>query len=262
MTFDALILAGSRGQADPVALHAGVADKALVEIAGRTMLSRVVDALRAAGARRIYVSYSSEAVRARAEALGTIPIKGAAGPSASTAAAFARTGAPLLVTTGDHALLRPEWVRAFLAEVPAADIVAMLAGRDVVERDAPPTKRTWLRFADGEWSGCNLFWLGTPRAEAAIRLWSEVEQDRKRPWRIVRRLGIFLMLRYLLGRLTLADALDALGRKAGVTARFVASPSGLAAIDVDKVEDLDLVRSLLSACTASPSEPSVLRAAG
>ncbi|MET0366202.1 MAG: NTP transferase domain-containing protein, partial [Sphingobium sp.] len=68
MTFNALILAGSRGDDDPVAVHAGVADKALVEIGGRTMLVRVVEALRAAGAAKIYVSYSSEAVRSHAEA--------------------------------------------------------------------------------------------------------------------------------------------------------------------------------------------------
>ncbi|MFT3967415.1 MAG: nucleotidyltransferase family protein [Sphingobium sp.] len=262
MTFDALILAGSRGGGDPVALHAGVADKALVEIGGRTMLARVVEALRAAGARRIHVSYTGEAVRCHAEAFGTIPVKGAAGPSASTAEAFALTGAPLLVTTADHALLRPEWVRAFIAALPPADVVAMLAHRDAVERDAPPTRRTWLRFADGDWSGCNLFWLGTPRADAALRLWREVERDRKQPWRIVRRLGPGLLLRYALGRLTLAQALDALGRKAGVTARFVASPSGLAAVDVDKVEDLALVTALLNPDSASSSAPSGLPAAG
>lgn len=262
MTFNALILAGSRGGDDPVAEYAGVADKALVEIGGRTMLARVVEALRAAGAADIYVSYSSEAVRSHAAAFGTIPLRGAAGPSASTAEAFARTGAPLLVTTGDHALLRPEWVTAFLAALPDADVVAMLANRAAVERDAPPTRRTWLRFADGDWSGCNLFWLGTPRAEAALRLWSQVEQDRKQPWRIVRRLGLSLLLRYALGRLTLADALDALGRKAGVTARFVPSASGLAAVDVDKVDDLALVRSILSGDSASSSSPSGPPAAG
>ena len=256
MSFAALILAGSRGGDDPVARHAGVADKALVEIGGRSMLARVTEAVRAAGAQSIHVSYTSEAVRRHAEALGTIPIQGAAGPSASTAEAFARIGAPLLVTTADHALLRPEWITAFLDGLPAADVVAMLADRAVVERDAPPTRRTWLRFADGDWSGCNLFWLATPRADSAIRLWSEVERDRKQPWRIVRRLGPMLLLRYVLGRLTLGQALDVLGRRAGVTARFVASPFGLAAVDVDKVEDLDLVRGLLTADSASSSAPS------
>ncbi|MDR6127827.1 hypothetical protein QE452_002491 [Sphingomonas sp. SORGH_AS438] len=111
-------------------------------------------------------------------------------------------------------------------------------------RWAPATRRTWLRFADGDWSGCNLFWLATPEAALAIGLWSQVEADRKRPWRIVWRLGPLLLLRYLFGRLTLAAAVRHLGRRAGVETAVVPSPFGLAAIDVDKPDDLDLVRTL------------------
>lgn len=253
MNFNALILAGSRGDVDPVATYAGVSDKALVEIDGRTMLARVMDALVMAGAVRIYVSASSDAVRAHAEALGAIALAAAPGPSASAAQAFAVAGAPLLVTTADHALLRPEWITAFLAGMPQADVVVMMARRSAIERDAPPSRRTYLRLADGEWSGCNLFWLATPAADRALRLWSQVERDRKRPWAIVRRMGLPLLVRYALGRLTLQQALDALGRKAGVKPGFVDSPSGLAAIDVDKPSDLHLVRKRLSADSAFAS---------
>lgn len=245
MSFSALILAGSRGEADPLAAHTGVRDKALIEIGGRTMLARVVDALREAGASDIFVSVSSEAVRNHAAALGTTPLTAAAGPSMSAREGLARAGAPLLLTTADHALLRPEWVRDLIDRAPSADVTALLAERSVVERDVPATQRTWLRFADGQWSGCNLFWLATPAADAALALWSAVERDRKRPWRIVRRLGPGLLVRYLLGRLTLADAVAALGRRADITARIVASRHGLAAVDVDKVSDLDLVRQLI-----------------
>lgn len=245
MTFSALVLAGSRGGIDPLADHAGVSDKAMIEIDGATMLARVVGALRAAGAGRIVVVVSSDVVRGEALALGAAAIDAAAGPSASAAAGFALLGAPLLVTTADHALLRPDWVRQFLDDVPDdADVAVLLARRDVVERAVPDTKRTWLRFADGAWSGCNMFWLATPRAAAAIDLWRRVERDRKRPWRIVGRLGPRLLWRYLTGRLTLAAGLARIGALAGVEARMVASPFGLAAVDVDKPADLDLVRRL------------------
>ena len=246
MNFNALVLAGSRGGADPLAAYAGVRDKALIEIGGQTMLARVITALTAAGAARIFVSGSSAEVRDHAAALNATPLVAASGPSASVREGLAAASAPLLVTTADHALLRPEWIAAFLARLPeGADIVAMLAEREAVERDAPPTRRTYLRFSDGDWSGCNLFWLGTPAADAGLALWSAVEADRKRPWRIVGRLGLPLLLRYALGRLSLDDALAALGRKAGISARVVESPFGLAAVDVDKPADLDLVRGLL-----------------
>ncbi|MDP1027545.1 nucleotidyltransferase family protein [Sphingomonas sp. KR1UV-12] len=244
----ALILAGSRpGAPDPLADYAGVAHKALIELDGKTLLARVTAALRRAGIDRIAVSADHPAVVVEALRLSLQVIAPAAGPSGSVAAGLSALGAPLLVTTADHALLRPEWVTRFVADVPAGtDAAVLLARRDVVEAAAPATRRTWLRFADGHWSGCNLFLLATPAAGEAIGLWSQVEADRKRPWRIVRRLGPGLLLRYLLGRLTLGAALRHLGARAGIHAAAVASPYGLAAIDVDKPADLDLVRTLVT----------------
>lgn len=241
----ALILAGSRpGAPDPVATHAGVPHKALVVLDGETLLRRVARALWTAGAEPA-VSADHPAVLAEAARLGLDAVPPASGPSGSVAAALEALGTPLLVTTADHALLRAEWVERFVADVPEdADAAVLLARRDAVEAAAPGTRRTYLRFADGEWSGCNLFLLRTPRAAAAVALWAEVEADRKRPWRIVRRLGPGLLARYLLGRLTLTDALRHLGARAGLKAAAVASPFGLAAVDVDKPEDLALVRRL------------------
>jgi GTP:adenosylcobinamide-phosphate guanylyltransferase len=242
----ALVLAGSRGGEDPVAIYAGVSDKALINLGGTTMLARVLQALRDAGVQWLAVSASNSAVIEEAERHSGQGIAAAAGPSASVGIALRELGAPLLVTTGDHALLRAEWVTDFVARVPAdADVAVLLARREAIEVAAPGSQRTYLRFADGHWSGCNLFYLATPRAEAVIRLWQAVEQDRKRPWRIVRRLGPMLLLRYLVGRLSLAEAIAHLGRRAGVVAAVVECPDGLAAVDVDKPSDLDFVRARL-----------------
>ena len=245
--FNALILAGSRGGVDPVAAYAGVSHKALIELDGQPLLARVAQALREAGATQIAVSVSDDSVRAAATALGLTVLTAASGPSHSVRDGIEALGTPLLVTTADHALLDPEWVIRFLADVPAnADVAALLARQDVIEAAAPGTKRTYLRFADGAWSGCNLFHFATPRSVAALDLWAQVEADRKRPWRIVRRLGVGTLLRYMAGRLTLVAALAHLGRLAGLNAAAVASPFGLAAVDVDKPADLDLVRDLIA----------------
>ena len=241
----ALVLAGSRGGIDPVAAYAGVDHKALVEVAGQTVLSRVVGALREAGVETVFVSTSTEAVRRHAETLGATVLPATDGPSASARAGFARAGSPLVLTTADHALLRPEWVTSLMAaEANGGDVTVMLARREAIETDAPITRRTYLRFADGDWSGCNLFLLATPRAERALELWSRLERDRKRPWRIVRRLGMWQLLRYLTRRMSIAEGLRTIGDSIGVDARHVAAPSGRAAIDVDTPGDLDLVRTL------------------
>jgi len=246
MTPTVLVLAGSRPDArDPVADAEGVPHKVLTMVEGQTLLERVVRAARAFGAPEVAVSANHPAVEAEARRLGATLLPTAKGPSESVAQAFARYGAPLLVTTADHALLDPAWLRALVDGTPAdADVSLMLARRERVEQAAPDTRRTWLRLADGQWSGCNLFLLASSRAGLAAEAWREVEAERKRPWRLARRLGLATLVDYALNRLTMEAAIARLGERIGVTAALVPAPDGRAAIDVDKPEDLALVRRL------------------
>ena len=241
----ALVLAGARPEVDPAAAYAGVSHKALILLKGRTLLERVLSALGAAGVARIAVSASDPQVSAVAAGLGAEVLAAESGPSLSALRGVEALGTPVLLTTSDHALLQADWIVRFLADAPEdADVCVLLARREVVEAAAPGTKRTYLKFADGDWSGCNLFLLRNPRALAVIELWRSIEADRKRPWRIVRRLGLVTLVRYLAGRVTLAEALQRLSRLCGAKVVAVPSPFGLAAVDVDKPADLDLVRSL------------------
>jgi CTP:molybdopterin cytidylyltransferase MocA len=248
MVRSALVLAGSRpGAPDSVAVAEAVPHKALVEVGGVPMLARVVAALREAGITRIAVSADNPHVVALATALDCTVIPTGRGPSASVATGFAQLGAPMLVTTADHALLQPEWVRDFLADTPAgADVAVLLARRSAVEAALPGSVRTYLKLADGGWSGCNLFLLASPGAQAAIATWSAVEADRKRPWRIAARLGVGTLWRYAMGRLTMTEAIARLGRRIGIAAAAVAARDGLAAVDVDKPSDLAQVRALVA----------------
>jgi GTP:adenosylcobinamide-phosphate guanylyltransferase len=241
----ALVLAGARPEADPVAAYAGVSHKALIPLAGETLLARVVAALKAAGVRRIAVSASDPQVSALATQLGAEVLPAESGPSLSALRGVEALGPPVLLTTSDHALLQAGWIVQFLDDASeAADVSVLLARREVVEAAAPGTRRTYLKFADGEWSGCNLFLVRSEAGLAAIQLWRSIEADRKRPWRIIRKLGPLTLVRYLAGRVTLAEALQRLSRLCGAQVAAVPSRFGLAAVDVDKPADLDLVRAL------------------
>ena len=244
--FQALVLAGSRGGVDPVAAYGGASHKALIRLGDETLLARVVGALRTAGATRIAVVSSHPEVRSEIARLGAEALDEAAGPSLSVRAGAERLGTPLVVTTADHALLQPEWVSRFLADTPAdADVTVLVASRATVEAAAPGTKRTWLKLADGDWSGCNLFYLANDRALGVIDLWRRVEAERKRPWKMAQILGPRMLLRYITRRLGLRDAAARLGALAGVRAAIVETPYGLASVDVDKPADLDLVRQIV-----------------
>ena len=243
----ALILAGTRPGGDPLAGIEGKLHKALIDVAGSTLLERVIGAIRAAGIDRIGVSCDEGPVADLARAQNCIVMRTGAGPSESANIAFAAFGAPLLVTTVDHALLQPEWARELIDGTPPdADLSIAMAKREDVEAAMPGSKRTYLHFADGSWSGCNLFYLQTMRSEAALAAWSNVEKDRKRPWRIVGKLGPAMLANYAIGRLALADGIARLGRRLGVEACLVRASNGLAAVDVDNPQDLFDIRELLA----------------
>jgi 2-phospho-L-lactate guanylyltransferase (CobY/MobA/RfbA family) len=154
---------------------------------------------------------------------------------------------PVLVTTADHPLLSAAMVEAVIAGTGDADVAVAMVEQAVVHGAYPDNRRTWLRFADGAWSGANLFALQGPRARAALASWAEVEQDRKKALRLIWHFGPVLALRALTRTIGLHKAIAAAGRRLGLTARLVALPQATAAIDVDKPADLALADRILRA---------------
>ncbi len=256
-TYTALLMAGSRGPTDAIAQHAGVTHKALAMIAGRPMITYVLDALVAAPeiGKIIAVIEEPDALRAvdeiRAlEERGKLELFVARpSPSLSVLATLdAYTPYPALVTTADHPLLTPEMISEFVAKAPKeVDVAALVAGESIIRPAFPHVKRTYLRFRDESVSGCNLFALNTPRARNAFAFWRRVEQDRKKPWKLAWGLGPKTLLRFALGRLTTSHAARAIGEQADVNAALVLSSHPRAAVDVDKVSDFELVEPLLAA---------------
>lgn len=255
MSLTALVLAGSRAGGDPLATHAGVSHKALIDIGGRTMIERVVAALAAApSVSRILICIERadvlDGLRGLQAPACTKPVEtmpASSGPSASLAAALERTSTPLLVVTGDHPLMQVQWIESFLADTPAdADVAVGLARRAAVLAAVPDTQRTWLRFSDDVFSGCNLFLMRGPAARGVVTLWQQIEAERKRPVRMIVRLGLGYALRYLAGWLSLDAALRRLGALSGARLAWVDIADGLAAVDVDKPADLELVRRLVA----------------
>jgi len=256
--FAAVVLAADRGRNDPVAAAAGVAAKCLTPIAGTPMVMRVVRALRHSGRIDDILLCGPDArtVEGSPDLQGLIEsgnvrwIEPRATPCTSAAAALAAipSGTPVLVTTGDHALLEPEMVRHFLegALSRGGDLSVALAPHELVQRTYPRTRRTVLKFSDGRFCGCNLFAFLTPHGREMVKIWKQVEDDRKKPIRVIGLVGWGAVARYALGMLSLAQGVRKISRQTGIDAGVVTMPFAEAAIDVDSVADLDLVRAIVA----------------
>lgn len=261
----AILLAGSRPGTDPLAAAAGIVWKALVPVGGRPMVDRVARVLLAHPrigtvvlmAQRPDELMADPQTRWMAAEPRIRPVESGQGISASLLAwiegggSDGETRLPALVTTADNVLLDRAMIDAFLERVGAADVAAAMVERGVLMPAYPQSRRTWLRFRGGAWSGANLFWLGTARACAALRKWSAIEQDRKKGWKIISAFGPALLLGAGLRLLTIHQAIARAGRRLGVTARIVPMPIPEACIDADKPEDVALIETIIAARAAA-----------
>ncbi|CAO3433252.1 nucleotidyltransferase family protein [Azospirillum doebereinerae] len=265
-TITAIVLAGSRGADDPVAVAAGVSHKALAPAAGVPMLVRVLETLAAVpriGRMAVVIERPDLVLEnpafARFLAQGRLAVVPAASsPSRSVLAALEAVPDPFpcLVTTADHPLLTPAMVEHFWTHAPPdADAAVGLARAETIRAAHPDTRRTYLRFGDGAWSGCNLFALRTAAALSVVTFWRRVERDRKKPWRMIRLLGPGTLLSYALGRLRLGTALAVLGRRTGTRLAAVDMPFADAAVDVDRADDLALAEAVLARRGAGQGAP-------
>ncbi len=249
--FTALILAGRRGPTDPVAESKGLSHKCLAPIGGKTMLERVVEALTASpsvGDIAICIDTADVLPSSIRASVGFV--ESAATPSLSVLSAIAKLEEPypLLVTTADHALLRPEIVEYFCrqaAQLGTAVSVAVTP-KSVLARLDSQTRRTMFHFRDGPVTGSNLFALMEPASTAAVEFWRQVEQNRKRPHRIIRAFGVVPILKYLTRRLQLDQATETASQAFGVRVSAVRMPYPDAAIDVDSLADLAFVEARLA----------------
>ena len=155
------------------------------------------------------------------------------------------TDFPLLVTTADHALLDAAMVADFCTQAAGADLAIGLVEKRALDARLPQTRRTWLKFRGGAYSGANLFAFGSRDVAKAVALWRSVEQDRKKGWRMIAALGPALLLGSVLRMRTLDQTLEDVGRRLGVVIRKVELANPLAAVDVDKPADHALVSAIL-----------------
>ena len=249
--WNAIILAAGRGPDDAMAKAYGVANKCTLTIGGVPMLERVAEALEDSGrVASIIVSIESAAIATAilGHRAATITSSTSAPASVLAAVNSGRITYPVLITTGDHALLTPGMVRHFCAgsERSGADFTAGLARAETILAAYPESIRTFFRLGADRVSGCNLFALRTERALRLLERWQYLEQVRKKPWRLIAAFGVAPLLRYLTGRLDLDTAFDIVSLKLRLNAKPVLMPFAEAAIDVDKPADKDLAEKIVS----------------
>ena len=248
-----VILAGQRPGVDPVASMFNERYKAAVKIAGKTMLNRVMEAIDASG--RVSDTYillqEPEFLRSRPEFhelanrsdVHLMASKPSISESLLEILNEAHIELPLLVTTCDHVLLRGKDINAFIdAQPDVADMTVGLVSAEIVLSAYPDIQRTWLTFADGRFTSCNLFMIAGDKAKAALTFWASIEQDRKKVLYMAWRFGPLTLIGYMLKLLTLVQSFKHASKSMGADIKPILLDHADLAIDVDKKSDVEFVQ--------------------
>lgn len=252
MIYTAVVLAGSRPSGDPLAARFKQDFKALIPVAGKAMVRWPVEALLASRlvGDVIVVTQEPERLRAVLPDKPRISLRRSESTIAETISRLIADKVahfPVLVTTADHALLTPAMIEEFSAGAEGADLAIGVVEQRIMAARFPEAKRTWIRFKGGRYSGANLFAFGSDKVTGAVEQWRSVEQKRKKGWRVLAALGPALLLGAVLKLRTIDRSTAAVGRKLGLSIKAVELSDPLAAVDIDKAEDLVLAEQFLGA---------------
>ena len=251
MTCDAVVLAG--GPVDALAQRQpGAPNKAFVEIGGKTLAARVLDALRASSSVGRIVVVAPLEVRGRADLAAADEIR----PDGRRITDSLRNGlagfdpdAAVLVVASDLPVLTVAAIDDFVARANAlgADVIYGCVERGVHVAKFPAVPHTWARMRDGTFCGGGIVAM-KPRALPLLERFIErLGAARKHPIRLASLFGYDVLLRFAFRQLSVARAEERATRILGAPVRALVSPFAETAVNVDRVSDIALAEELVKA---------------
>jgi len=230
----AVVTAGGRIE-DPFAAEAGTSVKALAQVHGTTMLDRILGALRAAGATRIALVGGSEVRAAAGERVERFIDESPSGSQNMLRAlrAWPEDGAPLLYATSDLPYVTAGAIADFVRRVPAATLSIPLAEYADFAARFPGAPEAGIVLAGERVVNGGVFLLPAGSAEPLAAIATQFFDARKRPWQMAGLVGIGILLRFILRRLSIADLENRARRTLGLRALGIRNSAPELAFDVD-----------------------------
>ncbi|MFK7795389.1 MAG: nucleotidyltransferase family protein [Gammaproteobacteria bacterium] len=251
-TWNAVVLAGDRGLTDPVANAANVYGKAAAKLQNIMLVERVVTALNQSDSiNKIYaVGPSQQCLSEHLEISVLLDkhdveiIDPAKGPSASAMrGVLASASYPTLLVTCDLPLLNSSIIDAYCQKVINVDADFVVGAIDyrLIGGAISALKKTKYKFNGQAVCFANLFAVLNPQGVKAIEYWQQVEESRKRPIELIRKIDWLSILSYKFGRLSLSQAANKLSHKVGAKLVIENFSMPELAIDVDSAHDYEVL---------------------
>ncbi len=234
----AIVLAGG---SDDLSKQTGVAAKALVPIQGKPMAYHVLRALKHSESVSFisYVGQADSSFTSLADAL--LPAGDSMAESlelGSSAALAKHPQQPLLILSGDVPWLTPSAVDNLVQNSPDIDLVYPIIPKDVSEKQFPGQKRTYVKIAEGQFTGGNVIVISVKMLPKLLSVLNQLHASRKNPLGLARLFGVDIIFKLLLGRLTIPEVEARAKKILGAEMRAWISDDASLGADVDKASHL------------------------
>ncbi len=253
---DVVILAGAPADAE-LNPSGKPMSRAMIDLGHKTMLQWVVDALRASPSIGKILAVGDVSAEGLDEVLepGDSLIN-----NVQRGITALGSREPVLIVSSDIPLLTSEAVEDFLqrAESTKADMAYPILPRSHCEKRYPGLKRTYLKTADGIFTGGNIMLVHPRFVENNWETIQKAYAARKHITKLARMIGLGVLVRVIVGQalpwlLTVSMLERAASRMLGARVAAVVSAYPEIGEDVDKPSDLAAVRSILLKSSGSES---------
>lgn len=255
MQYDAIILAGGQSSSELKKL-APYDNEALILIGQYPMIFYVYKALRKSPLiRNIVISGPVEALRnlfAKEEGLYFVDSGENAVESFLNGVNLLKEKSiteKLLILPTDIPFITQEAIEDFISRCnreKGADFYYPVTSKEINEIKFPRVSRTYVKLKEGVFTGGNLFLVRTAKIEDMIDFAKRLVERRKNPLAIAKLFGLNLVIKYIIGRLTIQAAEKRFYEVTKIKGKAIISPYAEVGVDVDKPSDLELAQKYLA----------------
>jgi GTP:adenosylcobinamide-phosphate guanylyltransferase len=227
--------------------------KALLEMNGRTMLERVVDALQSARQidEIVVVGLGSDMGQTFKQPVHHLPGQGNLVANTIAGIDWVLQHKPdtqaVLAASADIPLVTGEIVDAVIDMCQPFDygVYYSFVTRETMEARFPGSKRTFTKLKGVEVAGGD---LGVIQPDVIVNnreLWIALSNARKHAWQIARQVGIVVLIKLLTRQLSIPDIERLATRLLGKPAKVLLNPYAEMGMDGDKPHQIEVLRAEL-----------------
>lgn len=248
---DCVITAGGApGPEDPLFAYTQGKAKALLDMNGRTMLERVVDALQASEYIDdiVVVGLGSDMGMTFQRPVHHLPDQGGMISNGLAGFRWLRAKKPdiahVLFCSSDIPMITSEIVDTFVRTCQPLDqyMYYIVVTQETMETRFPQSRRTFVRLKEARIAGGDMLIMHAELTETHLELWEAFAAGRKQAWKMARVIGLGFLLKFLMHRIGYDELEEMARRVLDRPARIVIFPHAEIAMDGDKPYQVDLLR--------------------